>query len=245
MVELSESLKKCRVEGNTLFLPPISEGPLTNYQEVRRVLLKAGAKYKKNAFVFSTSAKPIIDRIIGGENVNPKKEFQFFRTPDDIADRLVELAEIQRTDEICEPSAGDGSIVKAIQRATWPGRVVYGFEINMEMYDTLDRIPGFRLLGYNFLGEYKTTFDKIIANPPFSKNQDIDHIKRMYDVLLYGGRLVSVASVHWQFSGNSKEVNFRKWLKDVKAEIIPLEKDTFAESGTSVAACIIVIDKNA
>lgn len=67
MSELIESLKKCKVEGNTLFLPPFNEGMLPNYKEVRQALLNAGAKYNKNKFVFSSDAKPFIDRLCGGQ----------------------------------------------------------------------------------------------------------------------------------------------------------------------------------
>ncbi len=114
--ELIESLLKCKVEGNTLFLPNIKEGALSNYLEVRTALLNAGAKYKKNTFVFNGDAQSYIDRLTGGEKVNLKKEFQFFATSNKVADLLVKLAEISAEDTILEPSAGDGAIVKAINK---------------------------------------------------------------------------------------------------------------------------------
>src|ERR1044071_1400290 len=92
MSELIESLRKCKVEGNIVFLPPISEGPLANYGDVRNTLLKAGAKYKKNTFIFPNDAQPYIDRLCGGESVNIQKETQFFPTPDKLADKLVDYA---------------------------------------------------------------------------------------------------------------------------------------------------------
>lgn len=242
MSALAESLLKCKVEGNVLYLPPMSDGPLENYQDVRKALLNAGAKYKRNSFVFPSDAQPYIDRLTGGENVNLKKEFQFFETPVGVADWLVELAELGPYDEILEPSAGQGAIVKAIQRATHEGRVVYGYELMDINKSVLKTIPGFNLLGSDFF-ECALKYDKIIANPPFSKNQDIDHINHMYDRLRSGGRLVSVASKHWQISNNKKEIEFSEWINEVNADVYELDQGTFKESGTLVSSVIVVIDK--
>jgi 16S rRNA G1207 methylase RsmC len=181
-------------------------------------------------------------QIANGENRNLKKEFQFFATPDPLADTLVELAELNDTAEILEPSAGQGAIVKAIHKSTWQARTVWGYEAMDVNQKFLEKIPGFRLLGDDFL-TCDTSFDRIIANPPFSKNQDIVHIRKMYDQLSHGGRLVSIASTHWQHSSNKKEVQFKEWLQTVGAKIKNVEKGAFKESGTNVAAVIIVIDK--
>lgn len=95
MNTLQAAISKCTTEGNVLFLPTEM---LPNYAEVKRALLNAGGKYKRNSFVFPNDAKLYADRLMGGEKVNLKKEFQFFATPDKIADKLVELAEIQEFD---------------------------------------------------------------------------------------------------------------------------------------------------
>lgn len=242
MSQLAESLLKCRIEGNTLYLPPISDGALPNYNDVRKALLNAGATYKKNSFIFPTDAQPFIDRLIGGESVNIKKEFQFFATPDALADRLVELAEMHETDSVLEPSAGMGSIVKAIQRE-FPGKEVDCCELMPINQNVLLEMNGANLVGEDFL-QYTpmSTYDRIIANPPFSKNQDIDHIMRMFSMLRTGGRLVTIASKHWQNSSNKKEKAFRTFLEAANAEIYELESGAFKESGTSIAAVIIVIN---
>lgn len=260
--DVIESLKRCKIEGNTLFLPPISEGPLENYQQVRQALLNAGATYKKNTFVFKSDAQPFIDRLTNGESVNIKKEFQFFPTPDDIADYLVSLAEIQDGMSVLEPSAGHGSIIEAVYRAfprymkgpnDAPCVTVDFFELMPENRQVLskrcnsDPSWGSRTswMGDDFLNptQQHRGYHRVIANPPFSKNQDIDHIYQMWQHILPGGRLVSVASKHWQVSDNKKEKNFRQWLKKLKAEIIPIERGQFKESGTMVETCIIVINK--
>lgn len=243
MATLAESLLKCRVDGNTLFLPPMSDGPLENYADVRQALLNAGASYKKNAFIFPDSAQQYIDRLTGGESVNIKKEFQFFATPDKLADRLVELADIQETDDILEPSAGQGAIIKAIRKVL-PNKEVNCYELSPINQDVLIKMHNINLLGDDFLKHNSVGgYHKIIANPPFSKNQDIDHIKEMYKLLREGGRLVTMASKHWQNSQNEKEKQFRRWLSKVDAEIIEVDAGEFKESGTMVSSVIIIINK--
>ena len=86
-------------------------------------------------------------------------------------------------------------------------------------------------------------FDRIIANPPFSKNQDIDHVKKMYKLLRKGGRLVSVMSNHWNVSSNKKETEFKEWLDKVESEVYDIPSGTFKKSGTLVGGKIVVINK--
>jgi predicted RNA methylase len=213
---------------------------------VAKSLELIGGKWKGGkifGFVFPNDPTDLLQQIASGEKRNIKKEFQFFETPATLADKLVDLAEIQPEDEVLEPSAGQGSIVKAIHRNTWDARTVWGYEL-MEINQTfLNKIIGFRLLGNDFLIECDTHFDKIIANPPFSKNQDIDHIYKMYDCLKDGGRIVTIASRHWETSNNKKESEFRDWLDMVGAKIQKIESGAFKESGTMIGSVIIVIDK--
>lgn len=249
MNELQKSLSKCRIEGNTLFLPPIEDGMLPNYKDVRTALLNAGATYKRNTFVFPSSAQSYIDRLMGGERVNIKKEFQFFATPKSLAEKLVDYADIFITASILEPSAGQGAIIEAIIEAH-PRMSIHFCELMDENRKVLEqKFPSSEVTlhdcGKDFLQiDKKHEFARIIANPPFSKNQDIDHIRKMYEVLKPGGRIVTIASNHWKHSRNKKEVKFVEWLDEIGAnydEEIPAK--TFQESGTTVSACIIIIDK--
>jgi predicted RNA methylase len=248
MTELAQSLLRCKVEGNTLHLPPMSDGALANYSDVRKALLNAGATYKKNTFVFPSDAQPFIDRLTDGESVNIKKEFQFFATPAKLADRLVELAELNEHDgrgfgSILEPSAGQGAIVKAIHEATG-GTSVIGYELMDVNRQILKKIKGLNIIGEDFLqADESNKYDYIIANPPFSKNQDIDHIRKMYAVCENGGRIVTIASRHWIHAKNKKETAFREWLHDIDARIIEVDAGEFKESGTAISSVIIIIDK--
>jgi len=244
--ELIASLKKCTVSGNVVSLPPISSGPLLNYPDVKKALINAGGKYVKNTFVFPADAQPYIDRLTGGESVNIKKEFQFFGTPDALADKLVEMADIVSWGcLILEPSAGQGAIVKAIKRKTGVNATIHCCELMKENQEFLKKIE-VPIISNDFLlldESHNNAYDYVVANPPFNRNQDIDHIRKMYEVLKPGGIMVSVASKHWKHSSNKKETAFREWLDEVGAEIEDVDAGAFKESGTGIATVIIKIRK--
>lgn len=250
MNPLIESLSKCRIDGNIVSLPDINSFKLTNYADVRKALINAGAKYKKNTFVFPSEAQPFMNKLLNGESVNIKQEYQFFPTPDDIADWIVIQANIVETDIVLEPSAGQGALVKAINRQ-FPAMKIGCIELMDANREILSKMPTVQLFtpeGNDFLSQdvtnnFKDTFDKIVANPPFSNNQDIDHIRQMYYCLKNNGRLVSIASKHWEISGNKKEAEFKQWLNDIGAGIYPIERGKFKSSGTLIACNIIEIIK--
>jgi type I restriction-modification system DNA methylase subunit len=240
-----EVLQACTIHGTIIKLPE-TQLDRKLYLEVAKALELIGGKWKggKTAgFVFNEDPTELLEQIANGGKRNLKKEFQFFATPDHLADRLVELADIKPTDSILEPSAGQGAIIKAIHRKH-PAMSVHYYEI-MDINRTfLKKISMAVDAGMDFLNdEDQHEFDKIIANPPFSKNQDIDHIYQMYAHLANDGRMVTIAGKHWQISSNKVEKKFREWLDAVNAEIIDIEGGEFKESGTTIATVIIVIDK--
>lgn len=271
MTELAKSLQRCRVEGNTLYLPSKEEGMIENYQDVRNALMKAGAIYKRNTFVFKSDAAPLVDRLIGGQSVNIQKEFQFFETPAHIAEKVVKLAQIDLKDEpmICEPSAGSGAFLQAIKvlHKAYP---VYCYELMPENQALLSKIPEAMILGDDWMTHHTIDFDYIIANPPFTKDQDIKHFMKMYDHCL--GTITCIMSMGWMYRTTGEAPKFRKWLddrnlihtkewmefsssdnkrtvktwprkngEDVFIEKIPAGE--FKESGTSIATCIVKLTK--
>ena len=246
-MEKQDVLNLCTIEGNTIYLPGIQlERPM--YLQVAKSLELIGGKWNRKikGFVFPDNPTELLEQLKNGSQRNIKKEIQFFETPDELADRLVRYAfslpiPIGR---VLEPSAGQGAIIKSIHRYD-PDIEVYYCEINdinlkiLENYEYLIIESGRDFLELNEPEEYAI----IIANPPFAKNQDIDHIYKMYECLEPNGRIVTIASTHWEHSSNKKETEFRDWLSYKNAKIIPLDAGTFKESGTNVKANIIVINK--
>lgn len=270
MTNLQQSLSKCRVEGNVLFLPGEH---LDNYKEVRTALMNAGGKYSRNKFVFKGPAQPFIDRLMGGESVNIKKEFQFYQTPPELADRLVRLAQLHKESKILEPSAGAGNIMEAIHRDIGMKTQIDFCELMPENLQVLQhkmeigKING-RFICNDFLAmEEDFRYHFIVANPPFTKGQDCDHVQKMYRLVHYDGFISTIMSTSWLYATNGKGKKFRDWLDDKnevedwhrfcnigidmqfhrangdRVYIEMVDANTFKESGTSVRTCIIVIQK--
>lgn len=237
-------LKQCKVNGLNVYLPDMQLDRKL-YLEIAKALELIGGQWKGGkikAFVFQEDPTELLSEIATGEKRNLKKEFQFFETPVEIADWLVELANIKDDDLILEPSAGQGAIIEAILRINQNAAIV-AVEL-MEINSKILEKKGFVNECADFLTmEMQPAYDKIIANPPFSKNQDIDHITRMYEVLAPGGRIVTVASKHWQFSQNKKETNFRSWIEEIDADVYEIEPGAFKDSGTMVGSVVLVINK--
>lgn len=242
-----EVLQKCTIDGIVVKLPD-TQLDRKIYQDVAKSLELIGGKWKGGkvfGFVFPEDPTELLKQIANGEKRNLKKEFQFFGTPDDVADFLVELADIKDTDDVLEPEAGQAAIVRAINRVL-PNKKVYCYELMPINQTILRKNENVIFCGEDFLAPDENKpfqFHKIIANPPFSKNQDIDHIREMYANCAKNGRIVSVASKHWQTSSNKKETDFREWLNELNANVHELDRGKFKESGTMISTCIIVIDK--
>lgn len=239
-----EVLQYCKVEGNVIKLPD-TQLDRKEYLEVKKALELIGGKWKGGkvaGFVFKTDPTDLLNQIANGEKRNLKKEFQFFATPTTLAEKLVYYADLKNHDTILEPSAGQGAIIEHINKQC--SVVPDCFEL-MEVNKIILNKTGlkYELIGDDFLKSDSKEYSKIIANPPFNKNQDITHVYKMFDKLNRGGKIVTIMSKHWQNSTNKKETEFRNWLEKLEAEVIEINAGEFKESGTSIATVIVLIDK--
>jgi 16S rRNA G1207 methylase RsmC len=163
---------------------------------------------------------------------------QLFPTPPDLATRMVEEADIQAGDDVLEPSAGTGSILRAIREATVMemGATISrtAVEINADLCDRLRAAdPGTTVVQSDFLtcnGEIGT-FDRILMNPPFERGADIAHIKHALRMLKPGGRLVAICAAGPR--QREQLAPLGRW------EDLP--EDTFKSEGTSVRTALLVI----
>lgn len=249
MQTTEEILKQCIIENNIVKLPDVKLDRKL-YLEVSKSIELIGGKWKGGkiaGFVFETDPTYLFNKISGNsgeipEKVNLKKEFQFFPTPKEIVDYIVDLADIKDNDIILEPSAGQGAIIEGILRKNKNANI-FAIEL-MELNSDILNKKGFNHEKGNFLLiPNQPIYTKIIANPPFSKNQDIDHVYRMWECLAVGGRIITITSKHWIDSKNKKETEFKNWLNVVGAEQIEIEKGAFKESGTNISSLILIIDK--
>lgn len=197
-----EVLQKCTVEGTVVKLPA-EQLERKVYQEVQKALELIGGKWKGGkvyGFVFATDPTELLSQIANGEQRNLKKEFQFFATPEKIARRLVQLLEADEADTILEPSAGQGALIKALAEAVHVVPDCYELmDVNIAVLQKSGL--AFNLLGEDFLQHKGKPYTKIIANPPFIKNQDMDQVMKMWECLEPGGRIVTITSESWVEGG--------------------------------------------
>lgn len=242
---VEEILKHCTLEDNVLKLPAVQFNR-KSYAEAKKWIEEAGGSWqggKMQGFTFPFNPKRVFSILKEGKRCNLQQEYQFFETPAEVADWLVMLAGgIDKNDTVLEPSAGRGALIKAIHR-NCPSVIVECYELmpeNREFLHTLDNVI---LLDEDFTKDSVGSYTKIIANPPFSGNQDIEHVRFMYERLEEGGTLAAITSQHWKFSSEKKCVDFRKWLEEVHGEVFEIGAGEFKESGTSIGTVAVVIKK--
>lgn len=172
------------------------------------------------------------------QEVNRKDIAGYFPTPRAVAERMIELAEIEPGQIVLEPSAGTGELADVIREHA----PVVCCEIRPAFREIL-KAKGHTVIeeSWDFL-EYNPgpVADRVISNPPFERQQDAVHVRKAYDVIRTGGRIVSVMAASVRFSSYYK--SFRDWLAD-KGEIIDLPEGSFRESGTMVSTVLVVINK--
>ena len=113
-----ELIRAGRTDGMLFFLPP-GQLPRPAYEAVKKALMTAGGKWNtpKQAFVFPGEAAPHIEAMVAtGKVEDVKKKFQSFYTPPDLARRMVEALGVKGLRTL-EPSAGEGAIADALDRA--------------------------------------------------------------------------------------------------------------------------------
>lgn len=159
----------------------------------------------------------------------------YFPTPKAVVERMIQLADIEPSHKVLEPSAGHGAIVDGILSAGVPWQNITLVEYNATLASILAH--KYRLV---YPGDFleKTAweiggpFDRIIMNPPFEKGQDIKHIKHAITMLKPGGILVGICS------GGTKQTEALQPLAD-SWEILPA--GTFKESGTNVQSVLFTV----
>ena len=168
----------------------------------------------------------------------------YFPTPAPVIEIMLRRARIEPGMKVAEPEAGSGHIADAI-RAAYPGVWIDTIEINSRLRDLLV-LKGYRVMAFDFLefeNDQESPYDRIVMNPPFERQQDLDHIRHAYKLLAPRGILVSVLSPSFEFRTDRKSTEFRAWLDEVNASWENLPDGSFKSSGTGVSTRLLVIER--
>lgn len=242
--EVLKVLSAAQVSGNSLVL----QGQLDRamYVNVNKVLEAAGWKWNRKAKAHTCEGDAVdaLEQVLlTGEVTVAKNEFGFFPTPRAIVDELIELADLSPGMRVLEPSAGHGAIASAVSKT---GAVVDAIEIlpaNCEVI-AANGIQLMSLRCADFLTVEPTEFyDRVVMNPPFSRQQDIKHVMHAFKFLKEGGRLVSVMSSGVTFRDDRLTNEFRAFVEAHDGEIAPLPEGAFKESGTMVRTVVVMLNR--
>ena len=169
-------------------------------------------------------------------------EFNYFPTPQLLVDRVLELADIQDTDYVLEPSSGTLSLLKGLDKKHITCIELSKFLANFSKnkgYKTFNM--GFE----DFTNEEK--YDKIIMNPPYNNNMHFRHVIKAFTLLREGGRLVAVLPVGWlnRETKNKDVVQIQKLYGEHGSHKEEFNNGEFKKSGkgTLISTMIIVLDK--
>ncbi len=211
------------------------------YEKVNKALVALGGKWTRSAkaHLFADDPADAIENAqMTGEVVSLKKAYDFFETPPDVVDTLLETACIDSGKcTILEPSAGRGAIAGTI-RSRYPKAKLEVCELMPENKAVLIK-DGFEVIADDFMKLADRKFDRIIMNPPFSKQQDVDHVQHAYELLAPGGVLVAVMAAGITFRDNAKTMDLRNCIAACRGEIDPLPAGSFKSSGTGVNTVIV------
>lgn len=213
------------------------------YLKVNQVLEAIGGKWNRKLKGHLFSEDPtdkIEDLILTGEYDKPSN-FGYFPTPQGLAERVVLLAGIELKMLVLEPSAGRGSI--ALEAARIVGKEnVHCFELLPDNSEFLGS-QGFPVKCCDFLDvDPIPIFDRVVMNPPFAKQQDIEHVTHALKFLKPGGRLVSIMASGVTFRENRRTTDFLS-LIDGRSRIISNPEGSFKLSNTMVNTVTLIADQ--
>lgn len=208
--------------------------------------------------------------VLKNKKTTPARHFGFFPTPDAAADKLLSCISLmpKASDpqlRILEPSAGTGNLARrCVSRISdldnWSGgRERYAKEYRFDnLVDCIEVQPHLaheleaagiynRVTCADFLEvrpDPDKLYDRVVMNPPFDRERDIDHVVHALDFLKPEGCLVAIMSAGTEFRETRKSIAFRELMQKLNASWIDLPPGSFAEVGTYVNTLIIKVWKD-
>jgi hypothetical protein len=155
--------------------------------EVEEVLTFLGGSDSNGVWSFTYDVADVLVKIVRTGCLPEKKSHQYYPTGKDLAERVVDLAQITKNDLILEPSAGQGALAELLPKNQTTCVEVSG--VNCAILEK----KGFNVVTLDFLKwEPKILFSKIVMNPPFAKGAAESHVKKAASLMKKDGKLVAI-----------------------------------------------------
>jgi len=231
-------LSRVTIDNHQIFLT-CGQLDRKQYLAVNTILEAMNGKWnrKSKSHVFSIDPTEKLESVLlTGEISEPKKN-GYFPTPPDLAKKIVEMAEVEPGMMVLEPSAGQGGIadyipsscnIHCIELLPENVRVLLekGYEVEQADFLTIDPAP---------------QYDRVLMNPPFELQQDINHVSHAWKFVAPGGKLISIMSAGVAFRENRKTVEFRAMM-DRYGYMERLPDASFKLSGTLINTVLVVME---
>jgi hypothetical protein len=235
-------LSRVTVDANKIFLTCGRLDP-KQYKAVDAVLNNIGGTWnrKTQAHIFDGDPTDALEQVLLTGEIVPLQKFGYFPTPLERGERVIELAGIEQGMLVAEPQAGQGHIAELAAQ-------IVGKE-NVHCYELLENNrnvllqKGFHAQLCDFLTvEPDPIYHRIVMNPPFENQRDIDHVMHAWKFVRPGGRLVSIMASSIAFRENRKTTEFRGLL-DQRGFLEHNPAGSFKIAGTMVNTVTVVMDK--
>ncbi len=218
--------------------------PKKLYDQVNELLKAMGGRWHtgKQVHVFDDDPACEVRAVCESGVIALPRDYEFFRTPAALVAKVIQRAGLQPGMRVLEPNGGDGAL--AMAAAEIVGRdLVTCYELMPHNVNKL-RTMGFRIEGpSDFLQVVpQPEFQCVVMNPPFSGMRDVAHISHALKFVKPGGRLVAIASTHWQNVETKPAQAFKAMLAGLGANVESVPPGAFKESGTDVPTTLITLD---
>ena len=188
------------------------------------------------------------------------KNYGFFPTPDAAAEKLLDDCPLHRGKDdppltILEPSAGGGNLARLLAAkrtggSKYHGESEYTYRHDVDCVEVeADRAASLRgerkyrkVYCCDFLAmtaDPANLYDRVVMNPPFDRERDIDHVVHALKFLKSGGFLTAIMSAGTEFRETKKSSAFRALMTEMKARWSDLPAGSFSSVGTNVNTIIL------
>lgn len=197
------------------------------YREACDVLAVLGGICTGDMFSFMYDFDSVLSEVCLSGVLPDQRVHQYYPSPKAIAEAAVAAAEINDFHSVLEPSAGQGNIADLLPKSQMT--LVEVAPLHCEIL----KAKGFpTVIEADFL-RWKPgrRFDRIVMNPPFTKQQWRRHLEHASDLLDSNGRLVAILPA-----------------SAAKRDFLPGWSCTFSEAipfpGTSIEVTILVAERS-
>ena len=172
------------------------------------------------------------------------KYYGHYPTPQEAADWLLHVGclhpGLQGKLRVLEPSAGEGNLAKAMAAM---GHEVDCVEIQPALAATLEASGIYRRVRCtDFLSLVPDpVYDRVIMNPPFDGERDIEHVRHALGFLKDDGLLAAIVSAGTEYRETARARTFRNDMTARNAQWADLPQGSFRTVGTNVNTMIVTV----